>query len=80
MIATPHYNGKRLPHNFGKAVAMLQRPYFAISVGEYTELLDLTSDPVTDFVLYEGKVCTFGDADGGFAIMPLRDDLQEEYR
>ena len=61
-----------LPKSFSKAVDMLKRPYIVITEDEYTSLIELTSkDVLTDFVMYDGIKCTFGNADNGYALMPL---------
>jgi len=61
-----------LPTNFSRAVNMLMRPYISITKDEYNSLIDLTSKGTpTDFVMYDGIKCTFGNADNGYALMPL---------
>ena len=63
--------GKQLPANFKQAVAMLKRPYIAITTEQYTQIAELASNADTDVVLYHGRQMTFGEADGGYALMPL---------
>ena len=66
----------KLPKDWTKAVAKLVRPYTAISEELYLSIMEKTktSDDgkPTDFILFENKVCTFGHADNGFALMPLQ--------
>ena len=65
-------NGKsKLPPDFKKVVSLLRRPYTRITKAEYDIIMRLTSNPLTDFIMFDGKLCTFGDADGGYAIMPI---------
>ena len=61
-----------LPPTFKEAVKMLTRPYEAIPEKTYNKLLARLEESKSDFFLYKGKVVTIGNADGGFAIMPLR--------
>jgi hypothetical protein len=65
---------------FNEIVSFLQRPYVQLPK-EYEDLpMRLTSYGLngkrTDFILYRGKICTFGNADDGVALMPLRDGLE----
>ncbi len=67
----------RLPKGFDASVRILQRPYTTISADEYQSLwkmLDESGD--TDFFVFEGEVVTIGNADGGYAIMPIDFDFQ----
>ena len=55
-----------VPQNFVAAVSHLQRPYFPISENIYNKLMD----GEFDFYTYKEKLCTFGTADQGYALMP----------
>ena len=55
-----------VPRSFVAAVSHLQRPYFPISADVYNELMN----GEFDFYTYKGKLCTFGTADQGYALMP----------
>lgn len=69
-VATPLAD-KELPGSFKERVALLQRPYTAISEQQFHKLRALARRKNTDIVIFEGRQATFGTADGGFAIMPL---------
>jgi len=60
---------KRLPPDFKSAVALLKRPYFRLSTEAYALVLLVAGD--SDIVLHDGRQMTYGDADGGKALMPL---------
>lgn len=60
-----------LPTNFKDAVGLLQRPYVVISEKLYCQLLEVLKQNNTDFLIYRGKVGTIGNADSGYAFMPL---------
>lgn len=63
---------KHLPKDFKDAVHLLIRPYIKISEAQYQQVMEMTEDPLTDIVrLKDGRQATFGEADGGFALMPL---------
>lgn len=56
--------------DFYQEVSKLQYPYIPISAASYRCLLDAPAD----YYLMpgkKGKVVTFGNADGGFTLMPL---------
>lgn len=53
---------------FHEQVRELERPYIKISEAEWEELLEGPSD---FYRLADGRVVTFGNADGGYALMPL---------
>jgi len=55
-------------------VRSLTRPYIKISEEKYQDLLAGT---VCFFKTSGGHVVTFGQADGGFALMPLQNDAQQ---
>ena len=61
--------GMRLPQNFKEAVSMLRRPYIPITAEALRAVEQVAGD--SDAVLFDGKAMTFGDADGGYALMPL---------
>lgn len=61
-----------LPKDFTKAVDMLERPYLPISKELYEDIKEATKKADTDFIICEGAKCTFGNADDGYAIMPLK--------
>ena len=61
----------KLPRSFSRAVRMVARPYVRITEAEYQEIMRLTEDPPTDCVKWRGVVYTFGNADGGYRLMPL---------
>jgi hypothetical protein len=65
--------GKRLPADFRQAVAMLKRPYYRLDEAAYQAVTAIAGD--SDIVLLDGKQMTFGDADGGKALMPLAKDI-----
>lgn len=58
----------RLPKDFCKAIATLQRPYIPINKEEYKKVFAVGND----YFKYENQVVTFGQADGGYALMPLQ--------
>lgn len=60
---------KRLPSDFKSAVELLKRPYFRLSAEAYALVRSVAGD--SDVVLLDGKQMTYGDADGGKALMPL---------
>ena len=64
----------KLPSNFNEAVAVLERPYVAINREQYEEVFEVGCD----FFKYQDKVVTFGNADGGFALMPLKEDFAKQ--
>ena len=59
-----------LPKDFHEASRMLIRPYIPISEQE-SKRLDILTKDCGDIVIYKGKRMTWGNADGGFALMPL---------
>lgn len=65
---TPVKTRHRLPKDFTAAVNMLTRPYIPITKEQYDQIVAMTK---SDFVLCSGIFCTFGTADGGFALMPI---------
>lgn len=65
-----------LTNNFKDSVAMLQRPYVVISEKLYLALMEVLNQHKTDFLVYKGKVGTIGNADGGYAFMPLNNNEQ----
>ena len=64
----------KVPSDFCAAVATLQRPYIAISEDEYKKVFDVGND----YFKYADKVVTFGNADGGYALMPLQYEYAEK--
>lgn len=82
MRATPRNLLERLTPLPGKVnkgtwqdmVRRLHRPYYRISKEQYDAIVELSQD--ADVVLFDGKQqLTFGDADGGLALMPLHKPL-----
>jgi len=65
--------GKRLPRDFKKAVALLRRPYLPLTADQYQDVLQVAGK--SDCVLFDGWQHTFGDADGGRALMPLKEEI-----
>jgi hypothetical protein len=61
-----------LPTNFRDAVRMLTRPYIPISEIQ-ARRLDVLTKNCGDIFIYKGKRMTWGQADGGWALMPLAD-------
>lgn len=66
----------QLPKCFKCAVDMLKRPYVQITEKRYNKIMNELKEANSDFFLYRNKVCTIGTADGGYAIMPLKDAYQ----
>lgn len=62
-----------LPSDFKDAVSMLKRPYIPISEAQSNELNEKTKGH-GDIFLYQGKRMTWGEADGGYAMMPIADN------
>lgn len=53
---------------FHEEVRKLQRPYIPITKEQYEALVSLPSD----YYMFGDEVVTFGNADGGYALMPLQ--------
>lgn len=69
-----------LPQNFQQAVQCLRRPYIPISEDDYNHCLAvLNRPPVSDLFLMNDVIVTVGNADGGYAIMPLSPEEQARY-
>lgn len=68
---------EKLYDTFELAVKQLTRPYLAISQEDYDKVFAVTKNH-GDIVLYDGIKMTFGNADGGFALMPLSNEFQDE--
>jgi hypothetical protein len=60
-----------LPKKYAAAIGMVIRPYIPISGEDYDQIIVLAKKADTDFVLCNGIFCTFGTADGGYALMPI---------
>lgn len=61
---------KKSTGDFKDFVARLQRPYFRLSEEDCAKVETLAGD--SDVLLLDGKIqVTWGDADGGKALMPL---------
>ena len=56
--------------SFVELVANLYHPYYPITEKVYHRLMNQKNFP-NDVVLYQGKLCTFGGADSGYALMPI---------
>lgn len=66
---TPVAN-KRFSGDFSADVKRLQRPYYRLSEADYEAVKQLSG--TSDVLLLDGKTqVSFGDADGGYALMPL---------
>ena len=59
-----------MPSNFRDAIRLVTRPYIPISEKQVKEIESKTKNR-GDIILYRGKRMTWGNADGGFALMPL---------
>lgn len=68
---------EKLYDTFKEAVKQLTRPYLAISQEEYDKICALTKSH-GEVVLYDGIKMTFGNADCGWALMPLSSEFQDE--
>lgn len=69
---TPIPNVK-MPESFSASVALVTRPYLKLSLDEMDLILKMKHK--CDVYMMDGKVpVTFGNADGGYALMPLNDD------
>ncbi len=68
-----HVVKAQLPKDFGAAVALLRRPYYPIPKSEYYDLLERLKLAKADFFLWDEQriLVTIGNADGGYAVMPL---------
>ncbi len=60
---------KRLPVDFKAAVALLKRPYYRLDEAAYELVCRVAGD--SDVLLFDGRQVTYGNADGGRALMPL---------
>ena len=58
----------RITGDFCATVEKLERPYIAISKDEYDKIYSVGND----YFKYENQVVTFGNADRGYALMPLQ--------
>lgn len=59
-----------LPTNFNDAVRMLKRPYIPINEKQL-KAIETQTNGRGDIFIYRGQRMTWGDADGGYAMMPL---------
>lgn len=64
----------KVPSDFCEAVRTLQRPYIPISKNEYEKVFADGSD----YFKYKNKVVTFGNADSGYALMPLQAEYADK--
>lgn len=62
---------------FHEEVKKLQRPYVKISESEYEKL---KADSFDYYLTDDGQIVTFGNADGGYALMPLNPTAANEIR
>ena len=67
--------GKRLPKDFRAAIRMLERPYIGITEAEYAVVEKVAGD--SDIVFFDGRPVTYGNADGGWALMPIKPGAME---
>lgn len=64
-----------LPSNFKDAVQMLTRPYIPITSDQHREIEEKMKGH-GDILIYRGRRMTWGNADGGYALMPLSANYQ----
>ena len=62
-----------MPSDFVEAVAAVHRPYIPITQKQY-EFIRRKTKYTGDIIIYRGKRMTFGNADSGFALMPLNNN------
>ena len=63
-------NAKQFKEDFKGIVKRLQRPYYRLSEADYEAVKALSGE--SDVLMFDGKTqVTFGNADGGLALMPL---------
>lgn len=65
--------GKKLPSDFKAACALLKRPYISITEEQYQSIVQKSLG--SDILSLDGQQMTFGDADGGRALMPLKQPI-----
>lgn len=66
--------GKVDKRGWQSLVQRVHRPYYRISKQQYDGIVKLSEG--ADVVLLDGlQQCSFGDADGGYALMPLHKPL-----
>ena len=66
--------GKQNRGDWQSFVRRLQRPYYRLTKAENDRVAQIAG--TSDVVLLDGKTqATWGEADGGYALMPLRDAL-----
>ncbi len=62
---------KRLPRGFHNAMRHIMRPYIPITKDQYDEIMRETAELNSDIIKHKsGMLYTFGNADGGYALMP----------
>ncbi len=59
-----------MPTNFHDAIQLVTRPYIPISK-EIVKEIESKTKGRGDIILYKGRRMTWGNADNGFALMPL---------
>lgn len=64
----------KVPSDFCAAVRTLTRPYIAITKDEYDKVFSKGND----YFKYKNQVVTFGNADSGWALMPLQDEFAQK--
>lgn len=64
----------KIPNDFCEAVRTLQRPYIPICKDEYDKVFNKGND----YFKYKNLVVTFGNADLGWALMPLQDEYAQK--
>lgn len=70
-----------LPQDFTRAVNMLRRPYCPIPAELFAALQAVLTQHRSDFLLLPGgHIVTIGNADGGYAIMPLSEWAAQQVR
>lgn len=69
--------GKGMPAIYSKAASMVARPYIAITESEHSAIVTMAEKNNTDIVLLDNEPHTFGNADMGYALMPLNQSGKE---
>jgi len=70
---------ERFEHSDHRAIWDLQRPYIPVTEALYQELLLRLKEKRYDFFLWAGRLFTIGNADGGYALMPLLAEREAYY-
>lgn len=70
---------ERFEYSDYRAIWDLQRPYIPVTEALYQELLLRLKAKQYDFFLWAGRLFTIGNADGGYALMPLLAEREAYY-